>query len=134
VIKQIKNIMVEELGLEKSKVDEIYYAILHPNLISNSYKWKTVVNQLFMARCLSTSSRVVNKSSYVGCQWGTCGTWMTYMCITGSHRHPISTSNITLYGTKSSSVSPLSPYCRARVRLQNRWTKWIPDLRDSAFR
>ena len=34
--------MVEEIGLEKSKVDEIYYAILHPNLFSNSYKWKTV--------------------------------------------------------------------------------------------
>ena len=31
--------MVEEIGLEKSK---IYYAILHPNLFSNSYKWKTV--------------------------------------------------------------------------------------------
>ena len=33
-------------------VDEIYYAILHTNLISNSYKWKTVVNQLFMAKML----------------------------------------------------------------------------------
>ena len=45
--------MVDEIGLEKPKVDEIYYAILHPNLISNSYKWKTVVNQLFMAKMLA---------------------------------------------------------------------------------
>ena len=61
--------MVDEIGLDKPKVDKIYYAILHPNLISNSYEWK--IGSLLLAccqptfhghaRCLKTSSRVVNR-------------------------------------------------------------------------
>ena len=59
--------MVDEIGLEKPKVDEIYYAILHPNLISNSYKWKTVVNQLFMAKMLEHFKQGCQQE-YVACQ------------------------------------------------------------------
>ena len=59
--------MVDEIGLEKPKVDEIYYAILHPNLISNSYKSKTVVNQLFMAKMLEHSKQGCQQQ-HVACQ------------------------------------------------------------------
>ena len=59
--------MVDKIGLEKPKVDEIYYAILHPNLISNSYKWKTVVNQLFMAKMFECFKQGCQQE-YVACQ------------------------------------------------------------------
>ena len=63
--------MVDEIGLDKPKVDEIYYAILlvsqprlsreslgcettifHPNLISNSYEWK--IGSFLLACCQPT--------------------------------------------------------------------------------
>ena len=59
--------MTDEIGLEKPKVDKIHYTILHPNLISNSYKWKIVVNQLFMAKMIEHFKQDCQQE-YVACQ------------------------------------------------------------------
>ena len=57
------------------QTDEIYFAILLPNVISNSYEWK--IRSILLTCCLITLHGLEYfkqdcQQEYIACQWSTC--------------------------------------------------------------